>query len=266
MRRQPLPHARVACLTALAAVAMAAAACQTSAETTGDAPRELTVSAAASLTESFTAIGAAFEAEHPGVAVRFNFGPSSGLATQIQAGAPVDVFASADARWMDAVAADPGVTERGDFASNSLVILVPAANPAAIRSADDLARPGVRLVLAAEGVPVGDYARQALAAAGVADGALANVVSNEEDVKGVVQRVVLGEADAGIAYRTDLTPAVVPSVRAVDLPAGANVRAVYPIAGVAGAPQPDLARQFVAFVRGEAGQAILRAAGFESPD
>lgn len=265
MRHRPIRLPLLACLATLAAVT--ATACQTGVEATTEAdPREITVAAAASLTESFTAIGAAFAAEHPGVAVRFNFGPSSGLATQIQAGAPVDVFAAADARWMDAVAVDPGIAERGDFAVNGLVILVPAANPAAVRSATDLARPGVRLVLAAEGVPAGDYARQALAAAGIADRALANVVSNEEDVKGVVQRVALGEADAGIVYRTDRTPAVAPSVRAVELPPEANVRAAYPIAVVDGAPQPDVARQFVAFVRGAAGQAILRAAGFESPD
>ena len=223
---------------------------------------ELVVFAAASLTESFEEIAMAFEAEHrDDVDVIFNFGPSDGLATQIQEGAPADVFASASGRWMDALAEDPGVTERADFVRNRLVVLVPADNPAGIEAIGDLARAGVKLVLAAEDVPVGTYAREALGNAGVLDAALANLVSNEEDVKSVVQKVLLGEADAGIAYVTDVTDDVGGEVRAIDIPDDVNVVATYPIAVVDGSDRAELAGRFVGYVLDE-GQAALRAAGF----
>jgi molybdate transport system substrate-binding protein len=208
----------------------------------------ITVLAAASLTEAFDQIGRRFEAAHPGASVRFSFGPSDGLAAQIQAGAPADVFASASPTWMDAVADDPGVLDRVDFARNRLVVVTPADDPAGIASIEDLADPGVKLVLAAEGVPAGDYAREILHQAGIATAALANVVSNEEDVKGVIQKVLLGEADAGIVYITDVTPEVRDRVREVPIPDTLNVVATYPIAVVAGSSHPRLARDFVAFV------------------
>jgi molybdate transport system substrate-binding protein len=220
----------------------------------------LTVFGAASLTEAFTEIAHAFEAEHPGLRVRLSFGPSDGLATQIQEGAPADVFASASPTWMDAVAEDPGVSDRRDFARNRLIVITPADDPAGISSVEDLARPGVTLVLAAEGVPVGDYARQLLDNAGIADAALANVVSNEDDVKGVVQKVALGEADGGIVYRTDVTPAGAGDLRTIDVPRDLNVIATYPIAAVGGSAS-DLASAFVDYVTGP-GQAALLAAGF----
>jgi molybdate transport system substrate-binding protein len=163
---------------------------------------------------------------------------------------------------MDAVADDPGVTDRADFARNVLVVIVPAEDPAAIVTVDDLGGPGIKLVLAAEGVPVGDYAREMLANVGIADEALANVVSNEDDVKGVVQKVALGEADAGIVYRTDVTSSVAEDVETVDVPDEVNVVAVYPIAAVAGASEH--ARGFVEYVLGP-GQETLRAAGFLPP-
>ena len=202
-----------------------------------DATTPVTVFAAASLTEAFTQIAEDYEGPHD-VDVRLSFGPSDGLATQIQEGAPADVFASASPKWMDAVEADPGVTDRADFARNLLVVIVPAGNPAGLGSLDDLGQPGIKLVLAAEGVPVGDYAREMLANAGIADEALANVVSNEDDVKGVVQKVALGEADAGIVYRTDVTATVEADLEVIDVPADVNVEAVYPIAALAGAPDP----------------------------
>ena len=133
--------------------------------------RALTVSAASSLTEAFTEIGDAFEASNTGVAVVFNFGPSDGLATQINEGAPVDVFASASPTWMDSVQDDgPGVTGRADFAQNRLAIIVPTDNPAGIENLDDLTEDGVQLVLAAEGVPAGDYAREIFQNAGISKG------------------------------------------------------------------------------------------------
>ncbi len=221
----------------------------------------VTVFAAASLTEAFTHIAEEYEGLHD-VDVRLSFGPSDGLATQIQEGAPADVFASASPKWMDAVEEDPGVTDRADFARNLLVVIVPAGNPAGLGSLDDLSRPGIKLVLAAEGVPVGDYAREMLANAGIADEALANVVSNEDDVKGAVQKVAFGEADAGIVYRTDVTATVEGDLEVIDVPADVNVEAVYPIAALAGAPDP--AREFVAYVLGP-GQGTLEAAGFLAP-
>jgi molybdate transport system substrate-binding protein len=227
----------------------------------------ITVLAAASLTEAFEWIGPRFEAEHPGIIVRFSFGPSDGLAAQIQAGAPADVFASASPTWMDAVARDPGVSGRVDFARNRLVLVTPADDPAGIDSIQDLANPDVDLVLAAEGVPAGDYAREVLHDAGVATPALANVVSNEEDVKGVLQKVLLGEADAGIVYVTDVTAQVRGRVREVPIPDSLNVVATYPIAVVAGGSHPRVAREFVGFVSGTAsgGAAILHRFGFLPP-
>jgi molybdate transport system substrate-binding protein len=227
---------------------------------------DLLVFAAASLTEAFGEAGRAFERRNPEATVRFGFGPSDALATQIVEGAPADVFASASPAWMDEVVErGPGVKGRTDLARNRLVVLVPAGNPAGVAGIEDLATPGVRLVLAAPDVPVGEYGREALANAGIADPAEANVVSNEEDVKGVVQKVALGEADAGIAYVTDVTPEVAEDVAAVEIPDRVNVVATYPIAVVRGSDAPDLAAAFVDFVLG-AGRRFLVDAGFMPPE
>ena len=223
---------------------------------------ELTVSAAASLTDAFTDIGAAFEETESGVTVLFNFGPSDGLAGQINGGAPVDVFASASPTWMDAVQDEgPGVGGRTDFARNELAIVVPADNPAGIEGIDDLAEDGVQLVLAAEGVPAGDYAREILANAGIAEAALANVVSNEEDVRLVLTKIISGDADAGIVYVTDVTADVAHQVSLIEIPDDVNVIATYPIAVVTGSQEADLAQRFVDFVLGD-GQQTLADHGF----
>jgi molybdate transport system substrate-binding protein len=245
--------------TLLAAMMLGLGACGSGASSRDT----LTVFAAASLTEAFTKIAGDFE-ERSGIEIRLSFGPSDGLATQIQEGAPADVFAAASPRWMDVVAADPGVSDRADLARNVLVVITPVDDPAGVDAVDDLARPGIKLVLAAEGVPAGDYARELLANAGVARRALANVVSNEDDVKGVVQKVALGEADAGIVYRTDVTPAVADDVEVVDVPDDVGVVAVYPIAVVDRGAGGSRSREFVAYVLGP-GQDTLRAAGFLPP-
>lgn len=209
----------------------------------------LTVSAAASLTDAFTEIGAAFEDANPHVTVTFNFGPSDGLATQINEGAPVDVFASASPTWMNVVQDEgPGVTGRTDFASNMLAIIVPSDNPAAIRNLDDLTDDSVQLVIAAEGVPAGDFARDIFENAGIADAALANVVSNEEDVKAVITKVFSGDADAGIGYVTDVTTELVDQLSLITIPDDVNVITTYPIAVVAGSQEADLAQRFVDYV------------------
>jgi molybdate transport system substrate-binding protein len=225
----------------------------------------LTVLAASSLTEAFGRIGADFEKAHNGVTVRFSFGPSDGLAQQIQAGGPTDVFASASPTWMDAVAKDPGVDGRVDFARNRLVVVTPIDDPGHVSSIDDLATPGLKLVLAATGVPAGDYAREILKNAGISKPALANVVSNEEDVKAVIQKVVLDEADAGIVYVTDVTPAVQSEVREVPIPANVNVIATYPIAVVSSSAHASLAAGFVTYVSGTAGERALASFGFMPP-
>jgi molybdate transport system substrate-binding protein len=245
----------------LAAVAMVLTACGGSGDGGSDAT-ELTVSAASSLTDAFSDIGAAFEDQNPGVRVIFNFGPSDGLATQINEGAPVDVFASASPAWMDAVQdAGPGVSGRTDLAKNRLGIIVPSGNPAEIRTIGDLAKDDIRLVIAAEGVPAGDYARAILVNAGIADAALANVVSNAEDVRTVVTAVASGEADAGIVYVTDVTNAVADQVTLIEIPDAINVIATYPIAVVNSTEEADLAQRFVDFVVGP-GQQTLAGYGF----
>ena len=253
---------RRAILAALVA-SMAAAGCGGGAAASGG---ELTVLAAASLTDAFTEIGEDFEATARSAAVRFSFGPSDGVAQQIVQGSPADVFASASGRWMDFVE-DGGaaLVARADFARNTPVVIVPADNPAGIDELADLGAEGVRLVLAAEGVPIGDYAREILANAGIADRALGNLVSNEEDVKAVVQKVFLGEADAGIAYATDVTDDVRERIRQIDIDPDMNVIAAYPIAAIADSPNLDTARDFVAYVLTEDGQAVLRSYGFLPP-
>jgi molybdate transport system substrate-binding protein len=249
-------------VVALVALTVLGAACASSGSSSGTT---LTVLAASSLTEAFGRLGADFEEAHGGVTVRFSFGPSDGLAQQIQAGSPVDVFASASPVWMDAVARDPGVDHRVDFARNRLVIITPSDDPAHIGSLADLARPGVKLVLAAEGVPAGEYARQVFTNAGIANAAIANVVSNEEDVKGVVQKVALGEADAGVVYVTDVTPAVRSKLREIAIPVAVNVVATYPIAVVSTSDHASVATQFVRDVASAHGQQVLASFGFLPP-
>ncbi len=240
-------------------------ACTTVGAREQEGGRELLVFAAASLTEAFREIGAEFERQNKGVTVLLNFGPSDGLSTQILEGAPADVFASASDRWVDEIEANgPGVQSRTDFARNSLAVIVPADNPARISSITDLGARGVKLVLAAPEVPVGEYSRRALGKAGVLEPAEANVVSNEQDVKGVVQKVMLGEADAGIVYLTDETPGVAPAVALIDIPEHLNVAVTYPIAVVGDTDESDLASRFVDFVLSE-GRAVLRRFGFLPP-
>jgi molybdate transport system substrate-binding protein len=223
---------------------------------------ELTVSGGSSLTDAFGEIGGAFESENPGVTVTFNFGPSDGLATQINGGAPVDVFASASPTWMDSVQDDgPGVSDRADFAKNRLTIIVPADNPAGVEDIDDLTEDGLKLVIAAEGVPAGDYAREIFDNAGISEAAMANVVSNAEDVRAVVTSVASGEADAGIVYVTDVTADVADQVTQIEMPDDINVIATYPIAVVNDTQETDLAKSFVDYVLGP-GQQTLAEYGF----
>jgi len=204
----------------------------------------VTVFAAASLTEPFRTIGKDFEAAHPGTKVEFNFAGSSTLVRQIVEAAPADVFASADEENMQkAVDAGDVAGMPQVFARNRLAIIVPKGNPKHVTGLADLARPGMTIALAAPAVPVGRYAAEAFAKAGVP----APAGSNEADVKAVVTRVSLDEADAGVVYTTDAA-AGGEKVETVAIPDGHNVVARYPIATLKGAPNPAGARAFVAYV------------------
>ncbi|MFA5890673.1 MAG: molybdate ABC transporter substrate-binding protein [Actinomycetota bacterium] len=229
------------------------------------ARREIVVLAASSLASVLPQAGAVFEQTHPGTAIRFSFGPSSGLATQIQNGAPVDVFASASERWMDAVASKPGIEDRTIFARNRLIVIVPVQNALGLAKFEDIAWDNVRLVLASEGVPSGDYARSALRRAGIYDAAIANLVSNEFDDQAVVQKVAARAADAGIVYATDTSLSDVPPVKAIPIPDRVNLVTPYSVAIVSGSSQSALAREFIAYLLGP-GRSILTKAGFLAPE
>jgi molybdate transport system substrate-binding protein len=258
-------RAAVVALAALCACSSSSSTAETGSSSATPEAAELTVFAASSLTAAFTQIGSDFEAANPGTTVTFNFGPSDGLAGQIESEGAADVFASASAMWMDDVQQKVGVTDRADFAKNRLVAITPADNPANIRSLADLGRPGVQLVLAAEGVPVGDYARQTLVAAGFERQAGPNIVSNEQDDASVVAKIIAGEADAAIVYSSDVTDEVAPDVSAIEIPDEVNVIATYPIAVVEGAAEPELGALFVEYVTGTDAQATLARFGFLPP-
>lgn len=229
---------------------------------------EITVFAAASLTDAFTKVGEAFEAEHD-VDVAFNFGSSSALATQINEGAPADLFASADGAQMRIVADAGNAGTQTIFATNLPVVIVPA-DGSPIASFEDLAASGYNLVLAGPDVPIGRYTREILTAASAASGGisadfanrvLANLKSNEANVRAVLTKVQLGEAEAGFVYSTDAAVGG-EDVKSIEIPAEYNIIAEYPIATVSDSENPDAAEAFVAFVLSEPGQDILRSFGF----
>jgi len=233
-------------------------------------PQSLVVFAAASLTDAFRELGDEFETAHPGVKVLLNVAGSQALRTQIEEGAEADVFAPASQVDMDAlIGAGKALPPSQVFATNSLTIIVAPDNPKGIATPQDLARSGIKIVLAAEEVPVGRYTREALARMAetygthFSEAVLANVVSNEENVRQVVAKVELGEADAGIVYATDALSA--PTLGTVLIPEDENVWATYPIAALSDSPRPDLAAQFIAFVLSPEGQAALRRWGFGPP-
>lgn len=232
----------------------------------------LTVFAAASLIDAFSSIDLAFTRENPGTDIVFNFAGSQQLAAQLEQGARADVFASADERWMTYAREKSLIEgESSIFVRNALVVIYPRTNPARIHRLQDLARRGLKLVLAADAVPAGRYSREMFQNLGRAEGfpadyagrVIANVVSNEENVKGVVAKVQLGEADAGVVYRSDVTPDVARFVSLLEIPQGANITANYPIAVVRGSQVRDLARRFIDFVRSHRGQRLLGAHGFQ---
>lgn len=228
----------------------------------------VTVFAASSLTESFQELATLFEAQNPGVAVTLSFGGSSTLALQIIEGAPADVFASADVVQMERVAEAGHVS--GDsvlFASNRLVVIAPSGSN--LSDFAELAAPGMTIVLAGPEVPVGRYARDAIAsydtehAGGFEAAVLANVVSEEQNVRLVATKIELGEADAGIVYATDA--AAVGGLVVIDVPAAHNPVASYPVAVLTDAPEPELAAAFIDLLLSPEGKATLAARGFGPP-
>lgn len=258
-------------LILLALIAMPLAACRPPSGSSSEEPRSVTVFAASSLTEAFTEMANAFEQGHPRVKVILSLAGSQTLRAQLQAGAAADVFVSADTASMDALVAD-GMVEPGApqiLLSNHLVVILPASNPAGLERLQQLSGQPIKLVLAAEEVPAGRYARQALAkmnarfGADFASGVMRNVVSNESNVKQVVAKVQLGEADAGIAYASDVAAA--PDLLTIQIPPELNSVARYPVAVLSGSADPGIAAEFVAYTLSASGQAILSRWGFSPP-
>lgn len=237
------------------AVALALAGCGTGEGGPGSTSGEdAAVFAASSLTEVFPLIEPS---------ATYNFAGSDDLATQITEGAPADVFAAASPKYPEQLYEEGLVQKPEVFATNKLVLIVPKGNPAGIESVDDLREDGVKLVIAAEGVPIGDYTRTVLENMDATD-VLDRVVSEEDDVKGVVGKVAMGEADAGFVYATDVRP-VADKVTAIELPESAQAEVKYEIAVLKAAKRPDAAMAFVEQVLGDKGRLALERAGFGLP-
>jgi molybdate transport system substrate-binding protein len=260
---------RPAPVALLVAVVVTLASRAAPAAPSGADGQELVVFAAASLREVFQGLAASFEQARPNTKVRLNLAGSQELRTQIEQGARADVFASADLKHMASLHKQGLVETPAIFARNQLVIVVPRGNPAGIQALPDLPR-ARRLVIGAPEVPIGGYTVQIFEAAARKHGAAlrgrleARVVSRELNVRQVLAKVVLGEADAGIVYRTDALGSR-DKVEMIAIPAELNVPAEYPVAVCKAAPAPALARAWVDLVRGPEGQRSLTAAGFSTP-
>ncbi len=233
--------------------------------TATQSPVTLNVFAAASLTEAFNDIATQYHTSHPNVTLKYNFNGSQLLAQQIISGAAADVFASADTTNMQKVS-DAGLVNGSKvFVQNKLTVVIPASNPGNITTLKDLAKKGEKIVVAAPAVPVGKYGLQVLDNMGKSSeyglsyesAVKANFVSQEENVKAVVQKVQLGEADAGIVYRTDVTNAIVNKVKLIAIPDNFNVIAQYPIAVTKSSAHANEAQDFVQYILSASGQATL---------
>jgi molybdate transport system substrate-binding protein len=231
---------------------------------------ELQISAAASLTEAFNELGSAFVAEHPGTQMVFNFAGSQLLRSQIESGAPADIFASANQKTMAGLLKQNLVSSPVIFAGNRLVLIVNKAAASTVPDFAAAAKPGRLLAVGTKEVPIGAYTRQLLDQL-ASDPAFGpdfvarfrrNIVTQETNVKAVVVKVALGEVDAGIVYQTDLTSAMAHELVTRPLPPGHNPKAFYPIAVVQNASHPTLAESFFHFVLSPAGQQILQRHGF----
>lgn len=249
-------RARLAALVALLALLVPVAACgKSKAEPT----TTLTVLAAASLTDAFGEVQAAYAKDHPGVRLRFSFAGSQELAAQVRSGAPADVIATADEKTMAGLA--KYVVSPKPFVTNRLAIVVGKGNPKHVTKLADLARKDVQVVLAGPTVPAGRYARQILARAKVT----VHPVSEPTDVRQVLTPVRLGEADAGIVYVTDIRDAGGPDVQAVSIPAKQNLVATYPVAALKDSTHMSAAKAFAAWLRTKPATDILAKHGFGPP-
>ena len=246
----------------LAAVAAAGCSSSTSSPSAGSSPATgtITVFAAASLTESFTQLGKQFEAAHPGDTVKFSFGPSSGLATQITSGAPADVFASAAPGNMDDVVNAGDASSPQNFAKNTMEVATPPDNPGNVNSVTDLAKGSVKVALCQPQVPCGVVAAEVFKNAGIT----VKPVTLQPDVKSVLTQVETGNVDAGMVYVTDVQAAG-SKVNGVTIPASDNASTLYPIATINSSKHKSIAQAFMSYVLSPAGQQVLKAAGFESP-
>ena len=273
MRRTALSLTAVAPVASVAAAGLLLAGCGAS-STAGTSPATtsapvpgsqalsgtVNVFAAASLKEAFSQLGQQFEAAHPGTRVVLNFGPSSGLATQITAGAPADVFASASTKNMDQVVKAGAAVSPTDFAGNMMEIAVPPGNPAKVTRLSDLARPTVKVALCQKAVPCGVTAARVFVNAHLT----VTPVTQEVDVKAVLAKVTLGEVDAGVVYVTDVRAAGA-KVRGVVIPGDVNASTGYPIATLTRAPNKAAAQAFTGYVLSAEGAAVLAADGFTKP-
>src|SRR5262252_604736 len=230
------------------------------ASSSASATGTITVFAASSLKGTFTQLGKQFEAAHPGDTVKFSFGASSTLATQITSGAPADVFASAAPKNMNTVVTAGDASNPQDFAKNTAEVAVPPSNPANVTSVTDLAKSSVKTALCQPKVPCGVVAAEVFKNAGIT----VKPVTLQPDVKSVLTQVELGNVDAGVVYVTDVMAAG-SKVKGVTIPANVNASTLYPIAAISGSKEMSIAQAFVAYVLSPAGQAVLSAAGFEKP-
>jgi molybdate transport system substrate-binding protein len=240
----------------------------------GTVSGEVIVFAASSLTDPFNRIKADLEKANPGLKVTYNFGGSNTLQAQLEQGAKADVFASANQTEMNNALKGELVAGKGVvFAQNRLVVILPANNPGKIRKLQDLAKPGLKIVTTQKDVPVGGYTLQALDkmsqdpafSPDFAAKVRANFVSQESNVKQVVAKVQLGEADAGVCYLTDISALLRPDLTTLEIPDRFNTLADYPIAPLKAAPNPAAARLFIAYLLGPQGQATLKSYNFISP-
>jgi len=220
----------------------------------------ITVFAAASLMETFTKIGKQFEAAHKGDTVKFSFGPSSGLATQITSGAPADVFASASPTTMDTVVKAGDAANPQTFAKNTMEVAVPPNNPAHVTSVNDLAKSSVKVALCQPQVPCGVVAAQVFKNAAIT----VKPVTLEADVDSVVTQVETGNVDAGMVYVTNVLSAGT-KLKGITIPANVNASTLYPIATIKSSKHASIAKEFVDYVLSPAGQQVLTAAGFQKP-
>jgi molybdate transport system substrate-binding protein len=253
---------RFSLLVAFAALLAACGGTGSTAASPPETPLSGTISifAAASLTESYRALGTSFQGAHPQVTVRFNFAGTPTLVTQIEQGASADVFASADMTNMDKLKAGGFTTGTAQvFARNQLEIVVAPGNPKGINGLADLAKPGVIYITEGPAVPAGKYSLQALAKAGVT----VTPKSLETDVKSVIGKIELGEADVGIVYATDVKAAG-SKVQGVPIPGADNVIATYPIVAVKGSKNADAGNAFIAYILSAMGQSTLQSFGFLS--